>query len=92
MKTIRYVFKNGVILKVTPGTKDKPVLKSKWSCELNKENGFLLMDEFISMAIPVIYQQVANELMESVTWLDKITMRTRVFKPQTPWTPTTEPH
>jgi len=77
-----YKFKNGVIATFTleKGT-NRPICE--WSCELNKKNIAPLLDEYVDSCVPIIYQQVADYLGQTILWVDKhMTTEAKQFYPK----------
>ena len=85
MKTIKiiYRFSNGVTIDFTVcNSKENPITKCEWSCDTNKKNIAPLLDEYINNCIPVVYQQIADFIGESIIWIDKQCISLpQVFKP-----------
>ena len=67
-----YQFKNGVTVDfILQDIKNNPIQKVEWSCELNKKNIAPLMDEYANECIPKVYQEIANFIGTSISWVDK---------------------
>ena len=70
--SITYTFKNGTTVEfIVEKNKENYLNKANWSCPVDKKHIKPIIDEYLDVCIPHVYQQISNFLGVSIVWVDK---------------------